>query len=200
MDVMSSAILNALEKGNLTEDAGPRHRRSGPSPRAVGISEERSGGTSQLVALLSGLRGDDGLSRLSEARSGPVDDHAATELKLYIDNDYKIYKWKASIDLGLAKWAARGQYNSKRAKEAYDRLVMDAAKQYISAHASGPVQALFNKQTRDMVASSLRDDFEDEIKSDPMAYDKKLPKKWQGNKLVAEDLTDLWQNDKSPRW
>lgn len=148
------------------------------------LSKQRQESNTRLSGLLSGLRGDRGSFRLmSEAASGPVDDHAAKELKLYIDNDYQIYRWKESIDLTLAKWLARGQYQRDRAKEAYDRLVMEAARAYLKKHSSGKVQDTFNKLTRDKVATDLRDDFEDELKSDPMAYDSKLPKKWQGKPL-----------------
>jgi hypothetical protein len=111
-----------------------------------------------------------------------ADAHAATELKLYIDNDGDLYRRQTtSILKNLATKRARGEYKHDLAVKAFGYLTEAGAKKY--AHAFGadqPWHAMFDVGTRRLAAEKLARDFETEAVLGN--YDHLLPKKYQGQK------------------
>lgn len=111
-----------------------------------------------------------------------IDTHAATELKLYIDNDGDLYRRQTtSILKNLATKKARGQYKHDLAVKAFDYLVKAGAKKY--ADEFEPTlrvwHQIFDAPTRKRVAEELTRDFEGEYALGN--YDNLLPKKYQAS-------------------
>jgi hypothetical protein len=109
-----------------------------------------------------------------------TDTHAATELKLFIDNDGDLYRRQTtSILKNLATKKVRSQYKHDLAVKAFGYLVESGAKKYAKAFGS-PNQSwnkMFDVPTRKRVAEALTRDFEGEFESGN--YDQLLPKKYQ---------------------
>jgi hypothetical protein len=108
---------------------------------------------------------------------GPmIDQHAATELKLYIDNDGDLYRSQTtSILKNLATKRARGQYKHDLAVKLFGYLVESGAKKYAKGYQ--PWHKMFDVATRKAVAEALTKDFEGEAKLGN--YDNLLPKKYR---------------------
>jgi hypothetical protein len=64
-------------------------------------------------------------------RSTEVDEHAANELELYIDNDEPLYRQWQAIVRNLWKHQKRGRYDSERAADGFMYLVDAGAKKYV---------------------------------------------------------------------
>lgn len=106
-----------------------------------------------------------------------IDEHAATELKLYIDNDGDLYRqMTTSILKNLATKKARGDYDSSKATKAFAYLVEAGAKKYAKEF-GGTWHQMFSVPTRMQVSKEMRDDFESEWKDG--SYRNLLPKKYQ---------------------
>ena len=103
-----------------------------------------------------------------------IDEHAATELKLYIDNDGDLYRRQTSSIL-----KARGIYQHDLAVKLFGYLVQAGAKKY--ADEFEPTmrvwRQIFDVSTRKAVAEALTRDFEDAWKAGE--YRSLLPKKYQ---------------------
>jgi hypothetical protein len=68
-----------------------------------------------------------------------VDEHAVTELTLYADNEFPLYKQRQAIAANLAKKRAKGTYNWKKAPQGFMSLADSAAKAYTKEFGSrGP--------------------------------------------------------------
>lgn len=108
-----------------------------------------------------------------------VDTHAATELKLYIDNDSSLYHLQTlPILKNLATKRARGEYKHDLAVKLFGYLVEAGAKKYVAEFAAGqPWNRMFDVATRKKVSEALTRDFEAE---DALGnYDHLLPKKYR---------------------
>ena len=115
-----------------------------------------------------------------------IDEHAATELKLYIDNDGDLYRRQTtSILKNLATKKARGEYKHDLAVKAFGYLVQAGAKKY--ANEFEPTMRvwhqIFNAPTRQRVAEELTRDFEGEYALGN--YDDLLPKKYRAGATAA---------------
>jgi hypothetical protein len=102
----------------------------------------------------------------NESISEAVDQHAATELELYIENERALYNQRQSIEANLRKKMAKGQYDSRLAPKLWMYWVDEGARRYMKEF-SGPgskMQDVFNKETREAVAKSFAKDFEDRVK------------------------------------
>jgi hypothetical protein len=119
-----------------------------------------------------------------------IDQHAATELKLYIDNDGDLYRRQTtSILKNLATKKARGIYKHDLAVKLFGYLVESGAKKYTKEF-GGTWHQMFDVPTRKAVAEELTKDFEAEWKAGQ--YRSLLPKKYQegGNgKKTGAQLT-----------
>ncbi len=111
-----------------------------------------------------------------------MDDQAATELKLYIDNDADLQRQQGSSILkNLATKKAQGKYKHDLAVKLYGYLVENGAKKYAKEFGS-PGQAwhqMFPPSTRKEVAEDLTRDFEGEFELGN--YESLLPKKYQSS-------------------
>jgi hypothetical protein len=91
-------------------------------------------------------------SRLSKGRRRePVDEHAARNLKLYIENTYELYNQKKSILANLKKRVDKGTYDPVLAAKLWLYWVDAGAKLYVKQMGDG----VFNKSTREHVAAEL---------------------------------------------
>jgi len=109
-----------------------------------------------------------------------TDPHAATELKLYIDNDGDLYRRQTtSILRSLATKKARGEYAHDLAVKAFGHLVEAGAKKYANEFEPNRRvwHQMFDAATRRAVAEALTRDFEGEHALGN--YDHLLPKKHQ---------------------
>jgi hypothetical protein len=112
-----------------------------------------------------------------------TDAQAATELKLYIDNDGSLYRGlTTSILKNLATKRARGEYRHDLAVKAFGYLTEAGAKKYARKFGSSdqPWHKMFPAGTRKQAAEVLTRDFEAEAALGN--YDHLLPKKYQGQK------------------
>lgn len=101
-------------------------------------------------------------ARRNPPRSGPADEHAATELVLFAENDGDLYlQIKRPIELNLFKKFKAGKYNRELAVKAWMHLTEAAAKKYAREFASpGEWNMIFTPATRRMAAIEMRDSFE----------------------------------------
>jgi hypothetical protein len=114
-----------------------------------------------------------------------IDEHAATELKLYIDNDGDLYRRQTtSILKNLATKKVRSQYKHDLAVKLFGYLVEAGAKKYAKEF-GGTWNKMFDVPTRKHVAEELTRDFEVEFELGN--YDKLLPKKYQ-KELTTQHL------------
>ena len=112
-----------------------------------------------------------------------IDEHAATELKLYIDNDGDLYRRQTtSILKNLATKKVRSQYKHDLAVKLFGYLVEAGAKKYVKEFGGPPAwHKQFDVPTRKAVAEELTRDFEGEFELGN--YDDLLPKKYQKEML-----------------
>jgi hypothetical protein len=106
-----------------------------------------------------------------------MSDQAATELKLYVDNEADLYPQKLSVLKNLATKKARGAYKHALAVKAFGYLVEAGAKKYVKEFGSPDQSWLFPVSTRKVAAEALTKDFEAEYALGN--YDHLLPKKYQ---------------------
>jgi hypothetical protein len=112
-------------------------------------------------------------SRFSpNARGAALDEHAATELSLYIENDYALIgaensKGK-SIDANLRKKVAQGKYDSTLAVKLWEYLIEDGARKYAKEFSVGSDWAkTFSPATRRKVAQDFAKAWEQENQMTP---------------------------------
>lgn len=103
---------------------------------------------------------------------------AATDLKLYIDNDSTLYgRMTTPILKNLTAKKARGQYRHDLAVKGFGYLTEAGAKKYAQEYGSGPWHKMFDAATRKRAAEELTKDFETEYALGN--YDGLIPKKYQ---------------------
>lgn len=116
-----------------------------------------------------------------------TDEHAATELRLYIDNDADLHRQIAtSIFKNLATKKARGEYKHDLAVKAFGYLMEAGAKKYAKEF-GGTWNQMFSPETRREVARRFAKEFETEYSLGN--YDRLLPKKYaktSGEKSPAQ--------------
>jgi len=100
---------------------------------------------------------------LEEIRLVKEDEHAETELRLFIDNDSQLYRSRfVPIVKNLIRKKKSGKYDSKLAVKGFMYLVDDGAKKYAKEFDSPQNwNKMFPKSLRLKVAQQLVDDFED---------------------------------------
>ncbi len=115
-----------------------------------------------------------------------IDEHAATELKLFIDNDADLHRQQhVPIQKNLATKKVRSQYKHDLAVKAFGYLVEAGAKKYAKEF-GGTWHQMFNVPTRKAVAEELTKDFETEFELGN--YDHLLPKKYQKEMFKTQHL------------
>ena len=117
-----------------------------------------------------------------------ADNHSATELELYINNEYDLTgptSQGQSIIKNLATKKASGRYDHDKAVALFMYLTETGAKKYAKEF-GGPGAAwheMFPIGVRRLVAAEWRSEFESEYANG--AYDNMLPKKYQGAQVKA---------------
>jgi hypothetical protein len=99
-----------------------------------------------------------------------ADQHAATELELYLENNEPLYRQLQDCYLNLLHKQKRGKYVSDRAVVLFQYVADAAANKYVREFSSGKVADTFNKATRTAVAVSLRDSFEAQVKNGELSH------------------------------
>ena len=108
-----------------------------------------------------------------------LDEHAATELELFIDNDEPLYRQMTTpIHRNLATKKARGEYQHDLAVKGFMHLMDAGAKKYAHEFATpSEWNKIFSPETRREVARRFAKEFETEYSLGN--YDHLLPKKYQ---------------------
>lgn len=126
--------------------------------------------------------------------SGDIDHAAATELRLFIDNDGDLYRQQYQpIIKNLVTKQARGVYDKDKAIKLWLYLVESGAKKYVKECGSGEWHQMFNVPTRKEVARQLNEHFLTE--SALGAYASLLPKKYQpgAHKPIPRKSVGIWK-------
>lgn len=110
---------------------------------------------------------------------GPVDQTAATELKLYIDNDADLYRQQLQPILkNLMTKKAKGIYDRTKAVKLYCYLTESGAKKYAKEFGNpNDWSRMFSPGTRRKAAEAFVEAFEEEVELG--GYTDYLPKKYQ---------------------
>lgn len=90
-----------------------------------------------------------------------IDEHAETELRLYIDNDPRLHEqWKAIVR-NLWGHKNKDRFLVSRAADGFMYLVDAGAKRYIAeyGHKGARVDSMFNRATRRSLAEDYADSF-----------------------------------------
>lgn len=109
-----------------------------------------------------------------------LDESAARELSLWIDNDSDLYRQQyVPILKNLTAKKARGVYDHQKAAVLFGYLAESGAKRYTKEFDAPDASwsAVFPKKLRDAVAEELRDRFEEEY--DNGAYAEFVPLKYR---------------------
>ncbi len=108
-----------------------------------------------------------------------VDQAAADDLRIFIDNDAELYRQMTTMIMkNLMTKRARGEYDPARAVQAFTYLTEAGAKKYArNAGGSGAWNELFSVPTRREAARQLAESFEEEAALGN--HDDLLPKKYQ---------------------
>lgn len=96
-----------------------------------------------------------------------MDENAARELELYIENDYGLVGDERSrgkqIEKMLLTKIERGAFDREKSVRAWEYLIEDGAKKYAQEYASGrDWSKMFDKTTRTFVAKRFADQFADD--------------------------------------
>jgi len=127
------------------------------------------------------------LSKMIKHRES-VDQPAAKELELWIENDGELYRRQYQPILkNLANKKARGIYDHAKAVKLFGYLAESGAKRYNGETGSGSGVGIFNPATRHAVAEQLAKQFETEY--DLGNYEELKAKKYQGLRGVHDTTT-----------
>jgi hypothetical protein len=119
--------------------------------------------------------------------SGPVDEGAARELELYIENDADLYRQQfIPIVQNLMRKRAKGKFDFEKSVKLWMHLVDSGARKYIAEFGvpGQKIDSVFNRNTRLAVARSLAQTFVTE--ADLGNYDGR-----GGNPLRGRELSTL---------
>ena len=93
-----------------------------------------------------------------------MDDTAARELALYIENDYQLYaQYIVPYIQCLHKKREKGTYDPEKALPGWERIATEGAKMYENEFLSVRYYRVFNKATREEVARQLQESFLEQV-------------------------------------
>lgn len=97
-----------------------------------------------------------------------VDETAARELELMMENESSLYPMKQAIIKNLQKKVDKGKYDPRQAPKAWSYWVERGAREYGRQHGSGEASGLkmFTPATRRFVAEQLARDYETRSRDD----------------------------------
>lgn len=96
--------------------------------------------------------------RVARVRA-PIDQDAAHELDLYIENESSLYPQKRAILANIKKKRAKGIFDKKKAAKLWLYWVDSGARKYEKEFGSGGGK-IFNKPTREKVAEDLAEHYQ----------------------------------------
>jgi len=124
----------------------------------------------RLTELVDEMMRRRGMKNPAKGVKGEIDEHAATELELWIDNTRSLHNQWSAIVKNLWKHRAKGRYNHERAVDGFMYLVDAGAKDYTKEF-GGKWNEMFDSVTRRYVANEYAKSFEnnqrDEIEYAP---------------------------------
>jgi hypothetical protein len=105
--------------------------------------------------------------RYGRAKSGPVDETAARELDIYIENTSELYAQKKAIIANIQRKLKSGKYDHALAPKLWMYWVDAGAKRYVKEFGApgDKIDSIFDKATRHAVAKELADRYLQEIKN-----------------------------------
>lgn len=104
------------------------------------------------MGFLSALRRRYGWAR----KGGEVDEHAKTELDLYMENTSELYNQKLSILKNISRRLKNGTYDHSLAPKLWLYWVKSGAQRYQKEFGSGG-SPIFNTATKEALAQELAD-------------------------------------------
>jgi hypothetical protein len=129
----------------------------------------------------------------AEGRKGNPDaepwDLEYTELRLYIDNDYELYRKRQAIEKNLSSKMDKNKYDASLAPAAWMYLVDDGAKKYAKEFGVDIRETFPKKQVREPMATEYARDFERDQRILAKANPAKKKVKGEDWKAIAEFLT-----------
>ncbi len=137
--------------------------------------------------------------QLQIGRNNPIDEDAAYELKIFIDNDADLYRQRyLPIVKNLTRKKAAGNYSRPLATKGFMYLVDDGAKKYHGeSGGGGRWHDMFPKPVRERVAEELRDEFE--VESSLGNWDQYIPKKYRKKNPLNKTNVRWKGKHKGPR-
>ena len=135
------------------------------------IRDHYAGELDKVDALIENLGGGEGEAK--EAAYTPIrtadltgDDHAVTELRLYIENDSDLYRRQMlPIIKNVMRKKKRGVYDPALAPKLWMYLVNEGAKKYTKEFGTpgDKVNVIFSKQVREALAKEMAEDYSTQI-------------------------------------
>ena len=93
-----------------------------------------------------------------------MDDTAARELALYIENDYRLYtQYIVPYIQCLHKKREKGTYDPEKAVPGWERIATEGAKNYEREFLNVRYYRVFNRATREEAARYLQEFFQDMV-------------------------------------
>jgi hypothetical protein len=171
--IADSQVVKLEESVNKEVKVGSIvHYHDGGVMKATPVKSVWKSATGKDFVTVETLDGDKDIpmDQLKESitktnESNEYDEPAARELKLYIDNDQKLYSsLTGEFSKNLYKKMIKGLYDRNLAIKLMMYLAERAAKQYVGEF-GGAMQDHFSKQTREKVATALVQDWEEAYKN-----------------------------------
>tara|TARA_R100001594_G_C3978394_1_gene249462 strand:- start:269 stop:877 length:609 start_codon:yes stop_codon:yes gene_type:complete len=152
---MTGAVdaIEKIKKG-LSKDKKVQNALRLANENVMSIEEVIRKSVRQLVEVEIKKLNRDGILKEISAES--------RELRLFIDNDAKLYKQRyIPILKNMSKFKKKGRYNSKLAIKAFMYLVDDGAKQYAKDY--GGTSKMFSKKDKLEIAKEYAEEFEEQF-------------------------------------
>ncbi len=159
-DDWSSIVESA--RGYPTEkaafDAAKKHAARKGVQAAIVARHQKGEGTPPLILGHVGTAHKTKAVRKRAERA--FDQHAATELQLYIENDSGLYRQKQSIEKNLEKKILKGKFDLKLSEKLWMYWVDEGAKKYAKEFGDAREwHKMFDVPTRQHVAAQVAKDF-----------------------------------------
>ena len=133
--------------------------------------------------------------KANPSRRGTVDEHAATELSLYANNEKNLYNRLQAFAKNYALKMRKGTYNKERAVDGLESMVGDVYRQYCKEYGKFPCSAATKRHAAEIILEGVEEDAEfmlkHELKKNPSI--KSIVKKISpaSAKRVAKKITNL---------
>lgn len=102
-----------------------------------------------------------------------IDEHAARDLELYVDNTFELYRLKLRVFRRMSQFMDRGAYSVTHGRDAFLPMLRFSAKAYMAEilpKSRRPYHFYFNAATRNLAAIHLEQEFQDWHRIDRHLY------------------------------